>query len=574
MIRNLSIAFLIILAAWLRIPDLAKRGIYTDEFFTLCNANGFWPGGSNQTDFYTKEYFSPQDFWQPKGIKDYFESIAHSDFGTHIVYNGILHVWMQVFGNDDFSVRILSVIFNILMIVLVYLLVEKIIKSRNTAFLAGLILAVDPLNVVQSHIARSYTLSFLLVVFATYLFLQIIKHYSHKIMILYAVIVALALLNHYLNFLVPLAHALVFLILKNKKQLWPAFIFAGIFNIIIMVWWFNWGGGYTAFEFLKDKNAKHLMMAKNNIDGGGVELSSVSIVVKKSIGLLFDTNVFTLNVFKNFKSFNEFLIACGIFLCLGSAYYFRSSKKYLISFGFFLIGLLGLTLFKSMLSSILGLILLFFVIIFMIQKNIDYYNKPEYRQQFLLLSICTLMMFIPILFVGFDALKNGHTTSLTKRYIGIGSPFVAIFMAVGVQLLIKNIKFAIPLLAFVVFYQYKEVYTEINDYLEDKSATYSWFQPGGRVKNPYKTLADNVIKKYNIGDTLVIPGGFKDVYVATFERNKLKTYDDAQKLNLYLPKNAPILQTIDATERNKVFIKQKNGVKIEIFNFEETKYRY
>lgn len=152
--------FLIVISAKVRFSNLDTRGLFTDEKFTLLNANGIWVGGGNQTEIYEKPFFTPQDFWAEKNIKDYFEAIAHSDFGTHIVYNGILHYWMETFGNSDYSVRFLSALFSLLTVVVVYLFTMKVFGSYTTSFFSGLFLALDPLNIAQSHIARSYTLSF------------------------------------------------------------------------------------------------------------------------------------------------------------------------------------------------------------------------------------------------------------------------------------------------------------------------------------------------------------------------------------------------------------------------------
>ena len=287
---------LVVLASYFRFSKLDNRGLFTDEKFTLLNANGIWVGGGNQLDIFNKPYFTPQDFWASKNINDYFEAIAHSDFGTHIVYNGILHFWMELFGNSDYSVRFLSALFSLLTVVVVYLFSLKVFQSKTIAFLSGFLLALDPLNIAQSHIARSYTLSFLLVILATYYFIEIFRgNKKASIFIIYSALIGLALLNHYLNFLVPLSHGLVFLLAKNKKHLWFGFISAAIFNVILMLYWFNWGGGYIAMDFLKDKNAKHLKLAQLNVNkpDAAIQLSTPNLVAKKTIELVYDSSIIT-----------------------------------------------------------------------------------------------------------------------------------------------------------------------------------------------------------------------------------------------------------------------------------------
>src|SRR5690606_15985878 len=93
-----------VIALSFRLYKLDARGLITDEKFTLLNANGFWVGGANQSAF-KKTYFTSQDFWEKKGPRDFMDASANADFGTHMVHNVILHYWMKVFGNSDFSVR-------------------------------------------------------------------------------------------------------------------------------------------------------------------------------------------------------------------------------------------------------------------------------------------------------------------------------------------------------------------------------------------------------------------------------------------------------------------------------------
>jgi uncharacterized membrane protein len=572
MSKNISILILILLACSLRLPHLGERSMYTDENFTLLNSNGIWPGGGNQTDFITKEYFTAQDFWQPKGVKDYFNAIAHSDFGTHIVYNGILHFWMQVFGNNDFSVRLLSVIFNVLMIIGVFLLVLKVFNSLNSAFLAGLLLVFDPFNIAQSHIARSYTLSFLLIIIATWLFLDILKNkVDHKKIVLYTLVIGLCLLNHYLNFLVPLAHGLVFLFLKNKKHLWPSLIITAVVNFLLMGWWFTSGGGNTAIGFLKDKNEKHLQMAKEGTMNAVIQLTTPTIIIKKSIELFFDSNLLTLKAYNTLNGLKPFFLSIALFIILLSAHIFKERKKYSISIALFLVGMLFLTFFKSLAGTYMTVVFFYFVIYFLVIQSVEFYNQNA-RNQFALLFISFLMLFIPIIFVSYDAFKNGHATSLAKRYVGISSPFVAILLGIGVPLFLKKIRFSYIWLIIILVSQFPIVKNQIENYFKDNSE-FAWFSPA-RIANPNIAIAQKVQKIYTLGDTLVIPGGFKTIYDKTFGQKLVKNFSDAQLINIYLPRNSQMVQTVDANEVNEVYLKKKNGRRILLFNFENTKYRY
>ena len=190
-----------------------------------------------------------------------------------------------------------------------------------------------------------------------------------------------------------------------------------------------------------------------------------------------------------------------------------------------------------------------------------------------LASISLLLFFIPILFVVFDAFRNGHTTSLTHRYIGISSPFVAIVGGIGIVKLFKELKFTPLFLIIIIPFQYVAISKELKQFFDDKSTKYAWFDPA-REKNPYLQLAENVKNTYVEGDTLLIPSGFRDLYEITFGAKKRVSYNDAQYLNLYLPKNSKIIQRIEPSEMNKVFLVSKNGTRKMLFDFQGSKYRY
>ncbi len=572
---KIVLLFLLILAFWLRLYNLDRRAPFTDEKFTLLNANGFWVGAFNQTELTEKKYFTPADFWTDKGINDYFEAIAHSDFGTHIVYNAILHPWMKVFGNQDFTIRFPSIIFNLLTIVLVYFLVKRVFKSENPALFSSFFLAIEPLNIAQSHIARSYTLSFLLVVLATYLFICIIEtHKPKKIyFVFYTLILALSLLNHYLNFLVPLAHGLTLIFLKKNLKIWISFIFAGIFNIILMLWWFNWGGGHTSLEFLKDKNHKHLIIAQSqsNSSASSIQISTPEIVAKKGLELFFDSSALSHGLFKDLNGVKNFFISICTFLLLLGIYYLFKRRLFKWSMFLLILFFSVLVYFNTIAFAILVSIFLYFIIYFTFV--FVFYKDKLFISQKALAGVSLLMFFIPIVFVVFDALRNGHTTSLTHRYIGISSPFVAILGGIGIVKLFKEIKFAPLFLIIIIPFQYVSISKELKQFFDDNSIKYAWFEPA-RVQNPYLILAENVKKNYIEGDTLLIPSGFRDLYEITFGVKKSVSFNDAQYLNLYLPKNSKIIQRIEPSEMNKVFLVSRDGTRKLLFDFEGSKYRY
>jgi 4-amino-4-deoxy-L-arabinose transferase-like glycosyltransferase len=482
---------------------------------------------------------------------------------------------MEVFGNSDYSIRFLSAVFSLLTVIVVYLFSLEVFKNHTVAFLSGFLLALDPLNIAQSHIARSYALSFLLVILATYYFLEIFKgNKKSRNFIIYAVLVGFSMLNHYLNFLVPLSHGLVFLFVQNKRHLWFGFVSAAVFNLLLMLYWFNWGGGYLAMDFLKDKNQKHLKLAQINVNtpDAAVQLSTPALVTKKTIELVYDSSIFTQGLFLRLNSgVKNVAVTFAVFILLLGAFYFKSKQKIHISLVIMAVVLLALN--QGIMEQVVLANSFYFVVFFAVEYIFKRPKETFSQDQFILVAVSVLMFILPILFVLNDALKNGHTTSLTHRYIGVASPFVAILMGFGTYRFLKFSKLAFFLIVFVFVQQYQPVKSEIKSYFADKSSLNAWFDPA-RISNPYSTAARNILEKYEKSDTLFIPGGYQEFYAQVFGKEKTVDYTDAQYLNLYLPKKANIPQKIDVNEPDKVFLKKGSGEKVLIFDFEGTKYRY
>ncbi len=87
------------------------------------------------------------------------------------LYYYLLHGWIQLFGDSEFSVRSLSALFGIMSVPLAYLLAGQLFRGRLAGLLAALLLAISPLHVWYSQEARMYTLLTFLGMLSGYLLL-------------------------------------------------------------------------------------------------------------------------------------------------------------------------------------------------------------------------------------------------------------------------------------------------------------------------------------------------------------------------------------------------------------------
>ena len=95
-------------------------------------------------------------------------------------YYLILHYWMVLFGDSEFSVRSLSAIAGSLSIPVLYR-VGTLLFSRTTGLLAAAIFAVSELQIYYSQEVRVYSLFCLLALISFYFFIKIVQGASGRL---------------------------------------------------------------------------------------------------------------------------------------------------------------------------------------------------------------------------------------------------------------------------------------------------------------------------------------------------------------------------------------------------------
>jgi mannosyltransferase len=90
------------------------------------------------------------------------------------LYYVLLHYWITVFGISELSVRLLSALFGVLAIPMIYVLGRQLF-SEEAGLVAALILALSSFNIWYSQETRMYTLMVLLTLLSMYFFLQLLQ---------------------------------------------------------------------------------------------------------------------------------------------------------------------------------------------------------------------------------------------------------------------------------------------------------------------------------------------------------------------------------------------------------------
>jgi uncharacterized membrane protein len=138
------------------------------------------------------------------------------------LYYLILHYWIGLFGDSEFVIRSLSVIFGFLAIYLIYR-VGVLLFDRRTGILAALILSISVFHIHYSQEIRGYSLMVMLTLLSMYFFINLLKARRPTIQIAYILSSTLLIYTHFFGLFVILTQNLFFFghyltFSKNKRN--------------------------------------------------------------------------------------------------------------------------------------------------------------------------------------------------------------------------------------------------------------------------------------------------------------------------------------------------------------------
>ncbi len=149
------------------------------------------------------------------------------------LYYATLWAW-QVLGEDEFTLRLLSVIFALLTIPVLHVLVRGLFDVR-TALTADFLLVANRLFLEYAGEARTYSMLLFLCTLATLLFVQGIQRPRWWIWGWYAVVLAAATYAHYFGFLMVFAHAAALAWRGRDGVPWRSFLMSIGLVVLLLV---------------------------------------------------------------------------------------------------------------------------------------------------------------------------------------------------------------------------------------------------------------------------------------------------------------------------------------------------
>lgn len=148
------------------------------------------------------------------------------------LYYLLLHFWMKIFGDSEFSVRFPSVIFGVITVYVVYKLCLEF-WSAKVALLSSLLVGISTFQVFYSQEARMYSLLCLLSTLSFLYFAKILKEQKLRFYAIYLFVNVLLLYTHLYSLFILFAQVIyvVFIDKKKLKEFGIAILFAFLFYV-------------------------------------------------------------------------------------------------------------------------------------------------------------------------------------------------------------------------------------------------------------------------------------------------------------------------------------------------------
>jgi mannosyltransferase len=280
--------FLIILALGLRVFNLDQYGLWYDEAISYKAA---------QLD-----------------IRSILTNQIQSSHPP--LYYLILHYWLYIFPNSDFSARMLSVIWNIALIPVVYFLSKELFKNNKVAICSSILVVISPFHIAYSQELRMYTQLMLLTTLGILTYIYAINQESYKYWFFFIIVFFFAIYTHYFASII-LIGIFFYDLLKNKlnKLSIPLIISCTILFILYIPWFIiiltqpELSEGSLRPLFAGDSiQAKNILMPIINLTilifG---KIHYILFVISLYVILLFFC-VFALHIYKNRLNINEYNI--------------------------------------------------------------------------------------------------------------------------------------------------------------------------------------------------------------------------------------------------------------------------
>jgi len=249
--HSLFYIIILLLALLLRIINLDKDETWSDEKLSVTEANGLL-----SFDIQPGQAFTLQSIKDHNTLHQVTLSTLQGDGGNGIVYITCLHYWTKVFGNSDFSVRLLSLLTGLLLVIVVYYLTIALFDNKTLALWCMALIAFHPRLVECSQETRAYALALLFSTSATWVLIRMIKQhvYSYVYLIPLSLLMAASFLTHYSTLYILLSLFIILIItLKFEFKKWIKLAPYGVLALsLVLAWLLSYG--FEGMKLIAERN--------------------------------------------------------------------------------------------------------------------------------------------------------------------------------------------------------------------------------------------------------------------------------------------------------------------------------
>ena len=200
---------IVILTAFLGLYRINSESLWEDEINTLIKAQG--------------------------GIWELLS--GHLDVANPPVYDLFMHFWIRIFGISEVAMRLPSIIFGILSVLVIFYL-GKELYNEETGLFSAFLLGISQFFISYMQEARSYSLLVLLSLLSCYLFIRFLKEKNNTVGLVYAVTIFIGLYVHYFMIFVIIVQNIFFVL--SYKRFEPSikkwFLIQTMVMILFSIW--------------------------------------------------------------------------------------------------------------------------------------------------------------------------------------------------------------------------------------------------------------------------------------------------------------------------------------------------
>jgi uncharacterized membrane protein len=202
-----------------RLYPLDRKLYWHDEVYTSLRSAGY-TGLEMGQQMFSNQNVQPNELLKFQRIKpgssftDTIASLAKEDPQHPPFYYLMSRAWMQMFGSDIATMRLLAVLISLLSLPLIYGLAFELFSSHLIALISVALLALSPFDVLFAQIARQYSLLTVTTIASSLCLLRAMRLKSVRNWGIYTVTNALGLYTHPFFSFTIIGHGIYLLLLQ------------------------------------------------------------------------------------------------------------------------------------------------------------------------------------------------------------------------------------------------------------------------------------------------------------------------------------------------------------------------